>query len=229
MNKWILLFNLIFLTSPLMAHDKPFDGVVNLQASASLEVETDTMLASIAVEAEHYDPAVLAEQINQKMSWALKTAAPFKTVKVKGGQYTSHQLYNKRIFKAWRGIQTITLESKDSEDLGKLIGLLQKELLIKSLRYQVSEEKLNATKQLLTKQAIADFKAQAQTITNEFDKNMYLVHQINIHSNNQHRPVYYAKSRMLSSSATDEAAPANLQQNTSTIQVNVNGSIRLVD
>ena len=71
-----------------MAHDKPFDGVVNLQASASLEIETDTMLASIAVEAEHYDPAVLAEQINQKMSWALKTAAPFKTVKVKGGQYT---------------------------------------------------------------------------------------------------------------------------------------------
>tara|TARA_R110002096_G_scaffold25917_1_gene80556 strand:- start:1286 stop:1975 length:690 start_codon:yes stop_codon:yes gene_type:complete len=229
MNKWILLFNLIFLTSPLMAHDKPFDGVVNLQASASLEVETDTMLASIAVEAEHYDPAVLAEQINQKMSWALKTAAPFKTVKVKGGQYTSHQLYNKRIFKAWRGIQTITLESKDSEHLGKLIGLLQKELLIKSLRYQVSEEKLNATKQLLTKQAIADFKAQAQTITNEFDKNKYIVHQINIHSNNQHRPVYYAKSRMLSSSVTDEAAPANLQQNTSTIQVNVNGSIRLVD
>lgn len=212
-----------------MAHDKPFDGVVNLQASASLEVETDTMLASIAVEAEHYDPAVLAEQINQKMSWALKTAAPFKTVKVKGGQYTSHQLYNKRIFKAWRGIQTITLESKDSEHLGKLIGLLQKELLIKSLRYQVSEEKLNATKQLLTKQAIADFKAQAQTITNEFDKNKYIVHQINIHSNNQHRPVYYAKSRMLSSSVTDEAAPANLQQNTSTIQVNVNGSIRLVD
>ncbi|SHJ38073.1 SIMPL domain-containing protein [Cycloclasticus pugetii] len=229
MNKWILLFNLIFLTSPLMAHDKPFDGVVNLQASASLEIETDTMLASIAVEAEHYDPAVLAEQINQKMSWALKTAAPFKTVKVKGGQYTSHQLYNKRIFKAWRGIQTITLESKDSEHLGKLIGLLQKELLIKSLRYQVSEEKLNATKQLLTKQAIADFKAQAQTITNEFDKNKYIVHQINIHSNNQHRPVYYAKSRMLSSSVTDEAAPANLQQNTSTIQVNVNGSIRLVD
>lgn len=212
-----------------MAHDKPFDGVVNLQASASLEIETDTMLASIAVEAEHYDPAVLAEQINQKMSWALKTAAPFKTVKVKGGQYTSHQLYNKRIFKAWRGIQTITLESKDSEHLGKLIGLLQKELLIKSLRYQVSEEKLNATKQLLTKQAIADFKAQAQTITNEFDKNKYIVHQINIHSNNQHRPVYYAKSRMLSSSVTDEAAPANLQQNTSTIQVNVNGSIRLVD
>ena len=136
---------------------------------------------------------------------------------------------NTRIFKAWRGIQTITLESKDSGHLGKLIGLLQKELLIKSLRYQVSEEKLNATKQLLTKQAIADFKAQAQTITNEFDKNKYIVHQINIHSNNQHRPVYYAKSRMLSSSVTDEAAPANLQQNTSTIQVNVNGSIRLVD
>jgi len=229
MNKWILLLSLWGITHSAFAHEVQLEGIVNLQATASIEVETDTMHATVAVEAENYDPAVLAEQINKKMSWALKTAEPFKSVKVKGGQYTSHQLYTKRIFKAWRGTQTITLESKNSTQLGKLIGLLQKKLLIKSLRYQVSKEKSEIAKQLLTKQAIAQFKAQAKTITKEFDKNKYVIHQININSNNQHRPVYYAKSRMLSSAMSDESAPANLQQNSSIIQVNINGSIRIIN
>jgi len=229
MNKRILLLSLSFFFSSAIAHEVKFEGIVNLQASASIEVETDTMLASIAVEGENYDPSALAEEINKTMSWALKTAAPFKTVKVKGGQYTSHQLYNKRIFKAWRGTQTITLESKDTEQLGKLIGLLQKKLLIKSLRYQVSKEKIAATKKLLTKQAIATFKSQAKMVVKEFDKNKYIIHQININSNNQRQPVHYAKARMLSSSMSDEAAPANLQQSSSTIQVNINGSIRILN
>ena len=229
MNKRILLLSLSFFINSAIAHEKVFEGIVNMQASASAEVETDTMLASIAVEGENYDPSALADEINKTMAWALKTAAPFKTVKVKGGQYTSHQLYNKNIFKAWRGSQTITLESKDTKQLGKLIGLLQKKLLIKSLRYQVSNEKLAVTKQLLTKQAIANFKSQAKTVIEELGKNRYIIHQININSNNQRQPVYYAKSRMLSSTMSEEAAPANLQQSASTVQVNINGSIRILN
>jgi predicted secreted protein len=229
MNKWIVALGLSLLLSPAFAHEVQLEGIVNLQASASIEVETDTMQAVISVEAENFDPAVLAKNINKKMAWAIKTAKPFKHVKVKGGQYTSHQIYNKRIFKAWRGSQTITLKSKNIAQLGKLIGLLQKKLLIKSLRYHVSKEKAAAAKKDLIKQAIANFKQQAQTITQEFNKNRYVIHQINVNTNNHFRPVHYAKSRMLASTPMmAESAPANLQQNTSNIQVNINGSIRLV-
>ena len=228
MKKLILLFILCFLLTPVLAHETKLEGIVNLQASASIEIETDTMQATIAVEAENYDPAILAKNINEKMAWALTTSKPYKDVKVKGGQYTSHQLYNKRIFKAWRGTQTITLESKNSAQLGKLIGLLQKKLLIKSLRYHVSKEKRQLVNKELTKQAIKNFNEQAQLITKGFNKNKYVIHQININSNHQQRPVYYAKSRMMADSMMAESAPANLQQNTSNIQVNINGSIRLI-
>lgn len=229
MRNILTLLVLSVFVFPAIAHETQLEGIVNLQASASVEIETDTMQANIAVEAENYDPAKLAKIINEKMAWALSTAKPFKAVKVKGGQYTSHQLYNKRVFRAWRGTQTITLESKNSTELGKLIGLLQKKLLIKSLRYHVSKEKIATVKKDLIKQAIANFKEQAQVITKGFDKNRYVIHQINVNTNNHSRPVYYAKSRMMAGDAMmAESAPANLQQNSSNIQVNINGSIRLI-
>lgn len=229
MHKLLLILGLSFLFSPAIAHEPALEGIVNIQASASQEVETDTMQATISVEAENHEPAALAEAINEKMAWALKTAKPFKAVKVKGGQYSSHQIYNKRIFKAWRGTQTITLESKNSATLGQLIGLLQKELLIKSLHYHVSKEKHRHIKKQLVNQAIANFKEQAALITKGFDKDKYVIHNININSNTPRPPVYYAKSRMMSAdSMMEKSAPANLQQNTANIQVNINGSIRLV-
>ncbi|ORU94661.1 MAG: hypothetical protein A6F70_09595 [Cycloclasticus sp. symbiont of Bathymodiolus heckerae] len=228
MRQWILLFTLGFLVPAAFAHETPSTGIVNLQASANVEVETDTMHATISVEAENYDPAILAKKINEKMGWALRKAKPFKSVKVKGGQYTSHQLYNKRIFRAWRGTQTITLESKNSAQLGKLIGLLQEKLLIKSIRYQVSKEKRDAVNKELIKQAIKNFKDQALVVTKGFGRTQYIINQVNINANNHFRPVY-AKSHMMRGDAMmAESAPANLQQSSSNIQVNINGSIRLI-
>ncbi|ORU89512.1 MAG: hypothetical protein A6F71_00660 [Cycloclasticus sp. symbiont of Poecilosclerida sp. M] len=229
MRIWIFALTLAVFITPAIAHDVQPTGLVNIQASASVEVATDTMQAVIAVEAEHYDPVILAETINKKMAWALATAKPYSMVKVKGGQYSSHQKYHNRIFKAWRGTQTITLESKNSAKLGKLIGLLQKKLLIKSLRYHVSKEKIKSVNKTLVKQAIVNFKEQAQVITRGFDKSKYVIHQINVNTNNRRQPVYYAKSRMMADSMVAEAAPAQLQQNSSTIQVNINGSIRLIN
>ena len=228
MKLLILLISLSVLTPLAFAHDVQPEGIINLQATASMEIETDTMLATVAVEAENYDPAVLAKKINEQMSWAMATAKPFSDIKVKGGQYTTHQIYNKRIFKAWRGTQTITLESKNTAELGKLIGLLQKKLLIKSLRYHVSKEKVQAVNKTLIKQAISNFREQALVITKEFGKNKYVINQVNVNANNRHQPVYRARSYMKADAMMAESAPANLQQNSSNIQVNVNGSIRII-
>jgi len=74
MNKWILLISLSVLLSPASAHEVQIEGLVNLQATASQEVKTDTMIATVAVEAENYDPAVLAQTINKKMAWAIAIA-----------------------------------------------------------------------------------------------------------------------------------------------------------
>jgi len=227
MKIWILALSLSFLLAPAFADEAKLNGIVNLQASASLTVDTDIMLATLAVEAENYDPALLAQTINKEMAWAIKTSKPFSNIKLKGGQYSSHQIYNKRVFKAWRGTQSITLQSKNSADLGKLIGLLQEKLLVKSIHYQVSKEKLAESNEKLLKQAITNFKKKAALISQQFEKSSYTLRTININSNNARPPVYYAKSRMMSDALMSEAAPANLQQNTSVIQVNINGSIQL--
>ncbi len=229
MKKWIILLSLSLFLTPTLAHDSKPKGLVTLQASASIELDTDTMIATVAVEAENHDPALLAKTINKKMAWALATAKPFKHVTVKGGQYSSHQLYNKRVFKAWRGTQRIVLESKNSAELGQLIGILQEKLLVKSIQYRVSKEKIEQVKKGLLKQAIKKFKQQASLISQQFNKSTYRIHAINISSSNPQRPIHYAASRMMADAPMSKSAPAQLQQTTSNIHVNINGSIRLVD
>jgi len=94
--------------------------------------------------------------------------------------------------------------------------------LVKSLSYQVSKEKLETINTQLMSEAIDKFKQQAATITKKFDMNKYVIHQINVGSQDQNPPMHYAQVRMMA-----ESAPANLQPNSSTIQVIINGSIQL--
>lgn len=221
---------LVCFISPLWAHDIPtvVEGLVNIQASANAEVETDTMMATVSIEAENYNPVTLAKNINEKMAWAIATSKKFNNVKVKGGQYSTHQLYNKLIFKAWRGRQTITLESKDTVQLGELIGLLQKKLLIKSLHYKVSTERLEMLKTDLMKQAIAKFRARADIVVQGFEAKQYVIKQININTNDHRRPVYRAQMMREDVAMKSKSAPATIQQSTSNINVNINGRIRII-
>jgi len=228
LNRLIITLGLFLFIAPTFAHENKNEGLISLQASASKEVQTDTMEAVISVEVEKLDPSRVAEIINKEMSFAIKTASTYKNITVKGGQYTTHQVYDKRIFKAWRGAQSITLKSKDIHQLGQLIGVLQKKFLIKSLVYNVSPEKRKQYSAKLLEQAIVNFKEKSALITKNFGKNNYVIHQININSNNR-QPVYYAKSRMMSDSNAHMNTPASLQQTQVKIEVNINGSIRLIN
>ena len=231
MNKWMLATTLAWnlgFNVVAHAHENQPDGLVNLQAVANIELETDTIVAVMAVDAEHKQPAELAEQINTTIAWALNKATTFKSVQVKGGLYSAHQLYDKNILRAWRGSQQLVLESKNSVELGQLIGLLQTKLLVKSLRYIISKEKIAKVKTALIQQAIEQFKQQALVITKSLEHTQYVIHQINIDSNANQPPVRFAQARLLSNAQTLETASANLQTSTSDIQITVSGSIRLI-
>lgn len=230
MNKWILATTLTFYISfnTVQAHEIQADGLVNLQSVVSISLETDTTIAVLAVEAEHKEPAQLAEQINTTMAWALDTTKKFKSIDVKGGQYSAHQMYDKSVLRSWRGSQQLVLESKNSAELGQLIGLLQKKLLLKSLRYIISNEKREKVKTGLIQQTIEQFKQQARVITKSLDHTQYAIHQINIDSNASQPPVHFAQARLLNSTEAFETTNANLQPSTSDIQITVSGSIRLI-
>ncbi|MBQ0723833.1 MAG: SIMPL domain-containing protein [Cycloclasticus sp.] len=230
MNKWMLAAALTFNMSfnAVHAHETQPDGLVNLQSNVSITLETDTTIAVMAVEAEHKQPAQLAEQINTTMAWALDAAKKFKSIDVKGGQYSAHQMYDKNVVRSWRGSQQLVLESKNSVELGQLIGLLQTKLLLKSLRYIVSNEKRKKVKTGLIQQAIEQFKQQARVITKSLDHTQYAIHQINIDSNASQPPVHFAQARLLNNAQAVETASANLQPSTSDIQITVSGSIRLI-
>ena len=76
--------------SPVSAQEtsQPVYNVFSLHSEASAEVDNDLMIATLMVEAEDKDPAVLASKVNSSMSWAVNVLRPFGALKTKTVSYT---------------------------------------------------------------------------------------------------------------------------------------------
>lgn len=226
---WFML-GMVLLMAPwcLSAQDQPV-GLISLQANASLEVETDTMTALVAIEDEHTNPDTLAASINKTMKWAQSLIHKQPDITVIGGNYNTYPVYDKRIFKHWRGSQQITLKSKNSVALGKLIGQLQERLLIKSLDYQVSEARLAEVQDQLMKHAIDAFKARAEIARKQLGASAYSIYRLDINTQTQGGPAYPRQRLMVADAMESRSSvPATLTPGQQTVQVHANGSIQLI-
>lgn len=223
-----ILFCLFCLLPALALADKEPEGLVSLQTTATESVETDTLIAQIAIEEEHLNPETLANTINQKMAWAQMLIAQQSDVQLIGGLYNSYPVYDKRIFRHWRGSQQFTLKSQNSVALGKLIGQLQEKLLVKSLSYEVSDTRVQSTQDALIREAIRSFQARAELVRDALRAKSYRIHQMDVNTNQHARPMLMRSSMMADSMESKSMTPATLNPGEETIQVTVNGRIQMI-
>lgn len=216
---------LLFASVNLSASDQPA-GLISIQTNATQDVETDTMVALIAIEDEQSDSAKLAQQINSLMAWAQALISKQPDVELIGGNYSSYPVYDKRIFKHWRGSQQFSLKSKKPPQLGQLVGQLQNKLLIKSLEYQVSTELSQQTQDQLIKQALDAFKARAEIVRQQLGASAYSIYRLDIQTNQHGGPVM-PRARLMMADAVESATPATLNPAQQSIQVTVSGTIKL--
>ena len=203
-------------------------GVLSLAAQASADVPQDVVDITLFYEQEAQDPASLTSVLNQRADAALRQAKSVDNVTAHSGSFTVYPSTDRdgRI-SAWRGRTEVVLESKDFAAASKLAGKMSDSMQVGSVTFSLSPEAQRAAEQKLSTQAIASFKQQAQSSAQAFGYSGYAIREVNIgHNGSSPRPVMMMAARNMSADAK-MSAPMALEGGTSTVTVNVSGSVQM--
>ena len=202
-------------------------GVLSLSAQASAEVPQDVVTITLFFEQEANDPASLTTTLNQRADAALQKARGVAGVTARSGQFSIFPSTDRdgRI-SAWRGRTEVVLESHDFAAAAKLAGDISPAMQVGNVQFSLSPEAQRAAEQKLSGQAITSFRDQAQSAARAFGYGSYTIREVNVGHGfmQQPRPVMMAARAM---SADAKVAPIPLEGGTSTVTVNVSGSVQM--
>jgi predicted secreted protein len=134
--------------------------LITLSVTERVQVEQDTLVATLRVERDHRDAVALQSEINAAMAQALETVEGDEAVKVSTGYYSVYQ-YNTspqggRNNEVWRGSQSLTLEGQDAAKILALAGEIQEQgFLMSELSYVLSTARADEVRDSLMESAIA--------------------------------------------------------------------------
>ena len=210
------------------AHYQP-SGVLSLSAQASAEVPQDVVTITLFYEQEANDPASLTATLNQRADQALQKAKGVAGVTARSGQFSIYPSTDRdgRI-SAWRGRTEVVLESHDFAAASKLAGDIASVMQVGNVQFSLSPEAQRAAEQKLSGQAIASFREQAAANARAFGYNGYTVRDVNVgHQGVPPRPMMMMMSARAMSADAKAAPPMPLEGGTSTVSVNVSGSVQM--
>jgi predicted secreted protein len=223
--KRMLLLCLAVMASPGFADDELRYNQIRLQSRQTESVSNDTMHVTLQTYAEMQDPAKLAARINQEMEWALAQAKQQKGVKVRTGSYQTWPVTRKEVTTGWRGQQDLILESRDTQALSRLTGLLQEKLQISSMSFSVSDEKRVTVENRLIDLALNAFKERARIVGDNLKADGYRIVELNVGTSTARPPMMHqARVASMSAGASDAVA---VEGGESDVRITVNGTIEL--
>lgn len=211
---------------PAAAGDAPLTyDRISLSASAEREIGNDTLVVVLRAMAEGEDPARLAEDVNDRVRWAVDQAKAAGGVEVQTSGYQTHPVYRQQQLVAWRVSHGVRLESRDSTALSELLAELQQRLSLVSMDYHVSAAARREAEGALMGEALELFRERAQRVTEQLQRPGYRLVQLDINtsSEGQRPPMLRA---MAMESARADSAPV-IEAGKQRVQVSVHGTIEL--
>jgi predicted secreted protein len=202
-------------------------GVLSLNAQASAEVPQDVVDITLFYEQEASDPSSLTGALNQRADTALQKAKSVSGVTARTGSFSIYPSTDRdgRI-SAWRGRTEIVLESHDFAAASKLAGQLASTMQVGNVQFSLSPEAQRVAEQKLTGEAIASFRQQAASSAQAFGYTSYSIREVNVgHNGVMPRPVMMMSMR--GAADAKAAAPLPVEGGTSTVTVNVSGSVQM--
>lgn len=199
---------------------------ISLQASASADVENDTMLVLLYAQEEGSKASVLSERVNKKINQALAKLKQYKNIKVETESYSTAPVYNKNQIIAWRVRQSIKLESKDMPLMSEVLGELQQQLNLSSISFDISRDKREQQTQLLIDQALTAYNKRATQITKKLKRASYKIVNMNVSTSASAGPYKYRAARAMVADAAPVVVP-EMAGGDKTLTVRVSGTIEL--
>lgn len=221
---FILLF---FIFTPIVyAAETNTYNRVSYQVTETQEVANDEITVTMEVELNNQDATKLSDEINRVIISANNTIKKFNSIKSSTSDYSIRPIYSRdKQLDHWRGASSITLKSQNFKDMVKLVQSLQKTLLIKSTRYNVSAERKEKIETGMIETALKKFNERATLVSKGMGFKKYRLVNININNSGiSPRPVFAMAS---SRAASVDIAPPTFESGQSTLKVVVSGTIQM--
>ncbi|MCA0176574.1 MAG: SIMPL domain-containing protein [Proteobacteria bacterium] len=215
----------------LAQSNPPPAGVVNLSASASLDVPQDWMTLTFTTTREGADAGAVQGQLKKAVDAALAEArrvAKPGEVEVRTGAFSVFPRYsNKGGITGWQGSTELVVEGRDMPAIAKLSGTIGS-MTIARVHYGLSRQAREKVEADVAAQAIAKFRAQAEQQTKLFGYSSYTLREASVSSEGQQPPVMYGARAMTMEMAKSDGAPLPTEAGKSTVTATVSGSIQLL-
>jgi predicted secreted protein len=225
----------VLFSGALSAHAQAFvppqpENVVQLSASASVEVPQDLLTIQLQAVREGSDPAKVQSELKAIVDAALTQArrdVKPGALEVRTGSFSIVPRYGRdQRISTWVGTATVVVEGSDivrvSESAGRLPGLN-----VVGAGFQLSREQRDKVEQDAQAQAIARFRAKAGEVARSFGFSGYGLREVSVNPQDAGpvRPMM-AMARAKGEGA-DAGAPVPVEAGKAIVTVNVSGSVQL--
>ncbi|MFN6995200.1 MAG: SIMPL domain-containing protein [Aquincola tertiaricarbonis] len=204
-------------------------GVLGLNASASVEVAKDLLTITFTATREGTDAATVQTQLKQALDAALaeaRKAARPEQVEVQTGNFSLYPRYAvKGAINGWQGTAELVVQGRDMAAISQLSGRIST-MTIGRVNYGLSREATQKVEAEVTAQAIKRFQAQATEMARHFGYQEATVREVNVQTNEAGSIPIAPKTYMRAAAAQmDEALP--VEAGKSTVTATVSGTVQM--
>lgn len=206
------------------------ENVVNLSASASVELPNDLLSVVFSTRREGPDAGMVQAQLKLALDAALaearRVAVPDK-LEVRTGNFALNPRYSPTgVAAGWLGEAELIVEGLDVEAIAALTGRVQT-MTVARVGWSLSRDAGKKVEDDVTAQAVADFRAKADRTARQFGFTGWLLREVSV-DGSMPRPYAAAPMMMQSRAAGAEMKTAlPVEAGRSTVTASVSGSVQL--
>jgi predicted secreted protein len=171
------------LAQPAAPPWPPPRDVLNLQASASVEVARDWLVLSFAAHHEGVDATTVQAELKRALEAALAEARRFARpghIEVATGQFALWPRVGPRgVTTGWQGRAELVVQGRDLEGIGRLAGRITT-MAVAAVAQQLSREARRRVEADVVEQAVERFRVQAREIARLFDHDGYTLREVTV-------------------------------------------------
>jgi predicted secreted protein len=221
------------IASPVRAETPPPLGVLGLSASASVEVVKDIVAVTLSTSREGSDANAVQAQLKQALDAALaeakKVARPGQ-IDVQTGNLSVYPRYanapgsTRPAISGWQGSVELIVEGRDIVAIGQLTGRITT-MTIASVAQRLSREASQRVDADLAAEAVAAFRAKAQSYARLFGYDGYVVREVTMTTGDpQQGPM--PRIRM-QAAATGGSEALSIEPGRALVTATVNGTVQM--
>ena len=194
----------------------PVSGVLNLTTSASVDVTKDVLTVVFSSTRDGADAQAVQSALKQALDAALaearKIAKPGQA-EVQTGNFSLYPRYGnpkaagQPSIVGWQGTAELQVQGKDAPAIAQLTGRVTT-MSVARVGYTLSKEAREKVEADVSARAIADWRAKAQQMSQQFGYGGYTVREVNVATNEPGGgPVPMMARMSMAKAAADESLP----------------------